>query len=196
MEKQKWKFFYNGYTWWLRIETVEQLMQYCELTDEGRFGGAMMTVAHHRMGDIKGHYDGKYDGIAGDLDALNSILKEDLLTTTGRLRLACHETYLKNFMSKGFVNINRLGGCNCCDWEMKIVVQKDELIFPVYSRKDVKIKTWEMTEAKYGAYRPNYNYHWYAYVGDVRLRDGDKEKWDTRAECEAFVNTLFMDEKT
>ena len=92
MEKQKWKFFYNGYTWWLRIESVEQLIRYFELTDENRFGGAMMTVAHHRMGDIKGHYDGKYDGIAGDLDALNSILKEDLLTTTGRLRLACHDT--------------------------------------------------------------------------------------------------------
>ena len=33
-ENKRWKFFHNGYTWWLRIESLEQLMRYFELTDE------------------------------------------------------------------------------------------------------------------------------------------------------------------
>lgn len=41
----KWTFFHNGYTWWLRIDNAEQLARYCELTDEERYGGAMMQAA-------------------------------------------------------------------------------------------------------------------------------------------------------
>ena len=190
---QKWKFFFNGYTWWLRIENVEQLMKYFEKTDENRFGGAMMTVAYRRMDNNNAHYDDKYDGIAGSLDTINGIYHEDLLTTTGRLRLACHKTYLRNLMDRGFVNIDRLGGCNSCDWDMKVVITKDELIFPTYSRKDVTIKTWELSEKQCGVYRNNYNYHWYAYIGDVRLKDGDIEKWNTKVEVEKFVDTLFLE---
>ena len=53
-----WKFFHNGYTWWLRIDNPEDLAKYCEAMDSERFGGAMMQVANHRMNDIKGHYSG------------------------------------------------------------------------------------------------------------------------------------------
>lgn len=189
----KWKFFHNGYTWWLRIETLEQLIKYCEQVDEHRFGGAMMTVAYHRMDGNKKPYNNKHDGFAADLDTLNGIMAEDLLTTTAKLRLMAHETYLKNFMRFGFVNINKFGGCNSCDWPMNIVINKNDLIFPLYSRKDVTIKTFQIAEAKVGVYRPYYQYHWYAYIGDVQLKNGDIEKWNTRDEAEKFVDSLFIE---
>ena len=185
----KWKFFHNGYCWWLRIETLEQLEAYCNATDEERFGGAMMQVAYHRKDNIKGHYD----GIAGELDVLNRTRGEDLLTTTGWLRTEAHKTYFKNLQRFGYVNINRLGGCNGCNWPMNIVIIKDKLVFPVLSKKDVTIKTWEMGERKYGVVRTNYKYHWYAYIGDIRLKDGDIDKWDTKEEAERFVNKLFLE---
>ena len=34
----KWKFIHNGTSWWLRIETAEQLSEYIRLTDGKRFG--------------------------------------------------------------------------------------------------------------------------------------------------------------
>ena len=182
-----WKFFHNGYTWWLRIDNPEDLAKYCEAMDSERFGGAMMQVANHRMNDIKGHYS----GIAGELDVLNRLNKEDLLTTTGKLVSEAHYTYFKNLARFGFVNINRLGGCNSSEWPMNAVIRKDELIFPTLGRKDVKIKTWEFDEVKLGISRSEYQYHWYAYIGDVQLKDGDKTKWDSKEECEAFVNKLF-----
>lgn len=190
MEKQRWKFFHNGYTWWLRIESLEQLMRYFELTDENRFGGSMMKVAYNRMDNQNG-YDG--NAVAECIDVLSQIRQEDLLTATGRFRLEAHQTYLKNFQRAGFVNINRVGGCNCSDWNTCAVTYRDNLVFPSYTKKDVKIKTWEMGEKQVGAFRSNYQYHWYAYIGDVRITDGDKEKWDSKEEAQAFVDKMFFE---
>ena len=187
---EKWKFFHNGYAWWLRIDTLEQLIHYFELTDENRFGGSMMNVAYNRMGDIDG-YDG--NRIAECIDILSQVREEDLLTATGRFRLEAHQTYLKNFQRAGFVNINRVGGCNSSDWNACAVTERKELIFPSYTKKDVKIKTWEMGEKQVGVYRNNYKYHWYAYIGDVRITDGDKEKWDSEEEARAFVDKMFYE---
>jgi hypothetical protein len=188
MDKEhKWKFFFNGYGWWLRIETPEELEQYLNQTDENRFGGAMMQVAYRRMENS----NSEYSGIAEQLDILNQLRGEDLLTTTGSFRLECHRTYWRNLSDRGFVNINPNGGCNSTNWPMLIVVKRDKLIFPTFSRKDVVIKTWEMGEKKFDVARSNYKYHWYAYVGDVRLKDGEVEKWNSQAECEAFVNKIF-----
>jgi hypothetical protein len=150
----------------------------------------MMSVAYNRMGD-RSDYDG--NAVAECIDILSQLRQEDLLTATGRFRLEAHQTYLKNFQRAGFVNINRVGGCNCSDWNTNIIIERDELIFPSYTKKDVKIKTWEMAERQVGAYRGNYNYHWYAYIGDVRITDGDKEKWNTQAEAQAFIDKLFYE---
>ena len=186
-----WKFFHNGYTWWLRIDNPEDLARYCELTDDERYGGAMMQVAYHRMNGCKSHLE----SFPSVIDAFNRFNGEDLLTTTGKLLSEAHYTYFKNLAQFGFVNINRLGGCNSSNWPSYATITKEELIFPMLSRKDVTIKTWEWEEKKRYAYRSNHKYHWYAYIGDVRLKDGDKEKWDTRAECEEFVDRLFGKEE-
>lgn len=185
----KWTFFHNGYAWWLRIESPEQLARYCELTDCERFGGSMMHTAYQRMAN-RSDFE---TGLSAELDLLSKIRQESLLTTTGKLVSDAHYTYFLNLQRCGFVNINRLGGCNSSSWPMNVVVRRDKLIFPTLSRKDVVIKTWEWGEKEKYLYRPGHQYHWYAYVGDVRLKDGDKDKWDTRAEAEAFVNSLFLE---
>ena len=182
-----WKFFHNGYTWWLRIDNPEDLARYCELTDGARYGGSMMQVAYHRMDGCKTHLE----SMPSIIDSLSRFYGEDLLTTTGKLLSEAHFTYFKNLSRFGFVNINRLGGCNSNSWPAYATVVKEELIFPTLSRKDVTIKTWEWEEKKQGIYRSNYKYHWYAYVGDVRLKDGDIDKWNSREECQAFIDRIF-----
>lgn len=188
---KKWHFFYNGYAWWLRITDPEQLAEYCSLTDENRYGGAMMNVANWRMSEPNQKWH--LEGMADCIDFLNRMNQEDLLTTTGRLLFEAHHTYFKNLARFGFVNINRLGGCNSSSWPALIEIKSDKLIFPTISRKDVTVKTWEWEEKKQGVYRSNYKYHWYAYAGDVRLKDGDIDKWESRAECEKFLDRLFIE---
>ena len=56
---------------------------------------------------------------------------------------------------------------------------------------DIRVKTWELEEKKRGIKRPyDYRYHWYAYLGDVQLKNGDVEKWDTRNEAYEFARSL------
>lgn len=197
MDKQKWRFFFNGASWWLKITDPHQLEEYLSKTDEHRFGGAMMTVAHrniyepYKSRDMFGKYD-KEESVELALDLLHHNSGTDLLTTTAQFRHDCHTTYFKNLIQNGFVNINKLGGCNSCDWPEYAVIKKDEPIFPTFSRKDVEIKTWASTEMTFNQYRSGYNYHYYVYIGGVRLTDGNIEKWNTRQEAERFVDRLFV----
>ena len=183
----KWNFFWNGYSWWLKITDVHQLEEYLERTDGERFGGSMMSVAYRRM-DNKEGYD---NSIQQAIDLLSRNNGTDLLTTTGQFRMDVHRAYFRNLMEKGFVNINKLGGCNSCNWPEYIKISRDDLIFPSFTIKDVVIKTWQNTEQRIAGYVDRYNYHYYAYIGGVQIKDGDKTKWDTKAECEAFVDKLF-----
>ena len=183
-----WKFVYNGSFWQVEITTIEQLVKYLELTDQVKFGDAIMEIVEHRTKNIKGHWT----GIAGHIDAFSSILHQDIMKTTEDLISAEHNTYCKILDECGVLYINRLGGCNGNRVKPSIVINKSELIFPIYSRKDVKIQTYEEQERQYGVIRPNnYNYHWYATIGNTMLKDGDKIKWDTKEECEAFVDSIF-----
>ena len=131
-----WKFFHNGYTWWLRIDNPEDLARYCELTDDARYGGSMMQVAYHRMDGCKTHLE----SMPSIIDALSRFHGEDLLTTTGKLLSEAHFTYFKNLARFGFVNINRLGGCNSSNWPAYATVVKEELIFPHYLAKMSQLK--------------------------------------------------------
>jgi hypothetical protein len=189
---KKWKFIHNGDGWWLRIESLEQLQKYLEKTDSQKFGNNMLRVAERVA---NGRTEKDDHGCYPMADAIETLWKNSgktLLETTGNLMASCHNTYVNRITEDGFVNINIVGGCNSFDWDVKAVEYRDELIFPCYTEKDIKIKTWELNEKKNGVKRPSgYKYHWYAYLGDVQLKDGDKEKWDTREEAEAFAKSLF-----
>lgn len=186
----KWNFFWNGYAWWLKITDVHQLAEYLDRTDSDRFGGTMMGVAYRHMDKKDTDYE---NSLQQALDVLYRNSGQDLLTTTGQFRVDAHRSYFRNLTEKGFVNINKLGGCNACNWPEQIKITRDELIFPSFTRKDVVIKTWQNTERQIPGYEDKYRYHYYAYLGNVQLTDGDKTKWDSKAECEAFLDKLFTE---
>jgi hypothetical protein len=186
----KWYFFWNGYAWWLKSTDIHQLEDYLARTDTDSFGGTMMNVAYRHMDKNSGDYE---NSLQQALDILYRNSEQDLLTTTGKFRLDAHRSYFRNLIEKGFVNINKLGGCNACAWPEHIKISRDELIFPSFTRKDVVIKTWQNTERQIAGYVDRYKYHYYAYIGGVQLMDGEKTKWDSKAECESFLDKLFAD---
>lgn len=188
---KKWKFVHNGLCWWLRIETTEQLMDYIKATTERRFGMSMYNVADRvRSGNRKdGHNTNQVE------DAIETLWRssgESLMDTTGRLMVACHDTYFKLLQECGFVDINSVGGCNSFTPRPKAVEYREKLIFPHYTEKDITIKTWELTDKQNYINRgPGYKYHYYAYLGDIQLKDGNKEKWDTYDEALTFARTFL-----
>lgn len=186
--ENKWKFFYNGEGWWLKITSFDQLLRYVEETS-GRFGTAMLDVADHRAKNIEGHYT---DHLSDVIDSLHRFSNESLIETTMRLSMMAGDVYLKILHNDGFININRYGGCNSIDWPEKLVELRDRLVFPETQRKNVEIKTFENAESKYGECREHYQYHWYVYIDGVQVKDGDKSKFDTKEEAELFAQRCLV----
>ena len=192
---KKWKFIHNGLGWWLRIESSAQLMEYIEATDSSRFGEGMIKVRnrYNRGDDFDTH---NRDEMADAIGVLWKYTGLPLNAITGEIMLACHSTYFKLLREEGFVDINPVGGCNAFTKDVKATVYRDNLVFPCYTEKDIRIKTWEWEDKKNGVNRPyGYKYHYYAYLGDMQLKDGEPEKWNTREEVLEFAKTFLETEK-
>lgn len=187
----KWKFIHNGDAWWLRIEDTEQLMDYIRATDPTRFGESMIRIGNrHLKGESNDTHN--HSGVEYALESLWKLTGVPLDVITGKVMIACHDTYWRLLREDGFLNINSVGGCNSFKMDIKATVYRDNLVFPHYTEKDVKIKTWEWEEKKNGVSRPTgYKYHYYAYLGDMQIKDGDQEKWDTYEDALAFAKTFL-----
>lgn len=192
---KKWKFVHNGLCWWLRIESSQQLMEYIKATTERRFGMSMYNVAN-RVRDGKRKNNHNTNQIEDAIETLWRGSGESLMDTAGRLMVACHDTYFKLLRECGFVDINSVGGCNSFTPHPKAIEYREKLIFPHYTEKDITIKTWELTDKQNYINRGlGYKYHYYAYLGDIQLKDGDKEKWDTYAEALEFAKSFLEREE-
>ena len=183
----KWKFINNGNGWWLRIESVQQLVEYIEMTSS-RFADSMMNV-------MFACNKGKYQHYTNELDSYLELLyrnsKKSLVEVTQRLMFNWAETYYNLLSENGFVNINSCGGCNADSEIAAVTVYNDNLVFPDFQKKDLKIKTWELEDKKAGHFRSGYRYHYYAYIGDVQIKDGDTVKWNTYEEAYNFAKQFI-----
>lgn len=183
----KWKFINNGNGWWLRIENIEQLIQYVQLTS-GRYANSMSRVSSACSQKKYQHYTNQLDSY---LELLYMNSGQSLIDTTQKLMFNVSKTYFDLLSEKGFVNINPVGGCNNDNYTNSIIIYKDKLVFPDYKKKDLKIKTWEMEDLKTGNFKSGYKYHYYAYIGDVQIKDGDKIKWDTYEEAYEYAKKFI-----
>ena len=79
--------------------------------------------------------------------------------------------------------VNKNGGYFMLDKDKQGVYsqwwKRDRIEFPEFKRKDIRIKKFPLGN------------HWYAYVGDMQIRDGDKIKWNSYEEAyEYVINTM------
>lgn len=190
-----WKFVHNGTCWWIRIESPEQLLEYLKATDSHRYGDNIMRILRrHNQGHTSEDNHGMYP-VSDAIEALWRNSGKGIFEIAGKLMINCHNTYYNLLDEFGFVDINECGGCNSFSEKVKAVKYSDKLVFPHYSVKDIRIKTYKNEELKVGTVRPSgYKYHYYAYLGDINLKDGDKVKWDTYQEAydfaKQFVETM------
>lgn len=180
-----WHFFFNGYSWWLKITSREQLDRYCEIMLPQRFGDKAFKTAELAKNPEKfSHSDVVMPSLIYNIAKHN---ETSILGATGKVMLDCEKTLYSTFERFGFVNINKLGGCNGCsgtpDWEEKKVIETDDLIFPSFNFKDIEVKTFKLEEQKAGVFRDDHNYHYYAYVGGIQVIKNGVSKWNTRSEA-------------
>lgn len=165
----KWKFVLTDSGWWLRIEHIDQLLEY-------------QKKDHCVSNGFTDIMKGRESQLATYIRLVGQNNNISILDAAYKVNFRLYDTYLSQLQSNGFVDINKDGGCNCSKPLVRGVVYKDNKVFPTFTERDIKVETFENTD-----YRSNYKYHWYAYLGNIQLHDGDKMKWDTKEEALEFA---------
>jgi len=167
----KHTFIHDGRAWWLKITSQEELDAYMIdvfLQDELL---ATKEFLELKRNNIKGHYTNHFACVC---DSLASFKDTSFFSELTFLKESFYKNASDVLVEHGQVYINSVGGYN---WkrEAKQIYSKEGFDFPVFSAEDIRIKKWPAGT------------HWYAYIGNVQLTNGEQVKWNTKEEAESFA---------
>lgn len=180
-ENTKWQFVHeiNG-GWWLRLTSDGDIINYIKATND-RYDGALCKAVHEPIEKmsledrIKAQVNGDRNYMllqAGMVMAqkCNTTLYGGFERLQTEFGMALHRDILEN----GETFVNSVGGKTfSLDYDQ--FVWRKDLVFPNYTIADIRIKQFEKGQ------------HYYAYVGDTQLRNGEKLKWNTYNEAYNFA---------
>ncbi|ENZ28695.1 hypothetical protein [Enterocloster clostridioformis] len=174
--------------WWLKLDTPEKLLDYMSQTKDSRMTGALDLYLELYK---QGHENSDKKSV---LEVLDSMTQEERFTLMMKnmknfnlmygaiiqaekingtifdgfrsLNIEMGFKELNDIRRNGQTYINQVGGSTFhiqyTQW-----CRRKELIFPNYTDSDIRIKQFDGGN------------HYYAYIGDMQLRDGDNLKWNT-----------------
>lgn len=164
--------------WWLKIDTIEKLNDYHEKTGSGRYDRALEMYLHeghpydileklNQEERIKKMQDKDFKRLQvavmqaerGERTILDGFRCLNLEVGMGQMRAL--EEY-------GAIYINCVGGYTF-GLHYSQFCRRKNLVFPDFKESDIRIK-------KYG----DGGNHYYAFIDDMQVRDGDILKWNTR----------------
>ena len=157
--------------WWLELKTLEELAMSLDATD-GRYGRAFSNYLNDSdYGPAVGH--GKYAAEApltflAYLRGLNR--NQSIVESLVGAKMEAAANMASAIVDHGKLYVNPVGGWN---WGAGIgefvgFLRTKTLSWPSFTERDIRISRFPGGK------------HWYAYVGQAQVRDGDKLKFDTR----------------
>lgn len=166
--------------WWLKIDTIEKLADYHEKTGSGRYDKAMEIYLHegHPYDILKKLSPEERIKKIQDKDfkrlqaAVMQAEKGDRTILDGFrcLNLEVGMGQMKTLKEYGAIFINCVGGYTF-GLKYSQFCRRKNLVFPNFKESDIRIKKFQGGE------------HYYAYIGDMQVRNGDKLKWNGRNEA-------------
>lgn len=162
-------------SWWLKIDDITQLTDYHKKTGENRFNNAFeMCITKntsHPMDLLDGlspeerikmmsSRDFKYLQMAHMIAEKN---EQSIIQGFQSLNIEIGMSQLNALKEHGTIYINRVGGYTF-GLNYNQFYRRKELIFPDFKASDIRIKQF------------NNGTHYYAFMGDMQIRDGDKLK--------------------
>lgn len=161
--------FKNG-GWWLKIQDVEQLLDYHKQANK-KWNKAITTLIHSKEFSKNGNCH--VDNLGYAIGLYGSNRKLDALSSIVFFRQQIVNDQINCIFKYGSIYVNEVGGYHYEDTEENHdgYIKKKECIFPDYSQEDIKIE------------RFTGGTHFYAYVGEVQVKNGDKIKWNTYEEA-------------
>lgn len=194
-KKEKIEYFFvfdiESKGWWLKIDSMEKLADYHEKTGGGRFDEALSMYFNNghpyeilkKLSDeerIEKMQDKDFKILLG---AIMQARKNELSILDGfrSLNIEIGLGQIRTMEKYGAIYINRVGGYTF-GLNYNQFCRRKELVYPDFKESDIRIKQFQGGE------------HYYAYVGDMQVRDGENFKWNSHKE--AYDKALEVIEKS
>lgn len=167
--------------WWLKLQNTDDLCHYYEVSAPTRNGNIFENYMYGK------EWNGYHPGIINNSHCPHM---QEASITDAVVRYAADRSMnvlqalngftsmvalqqLEEIQSSGAIYVNPNGGYRGYyegDKEYAFVRRK-ELVFPDFKKNDIRIKKFP------------YGNHYYAYIGDMQVKDGNIIKWNTYEEA-------------
>lgn len=187
-------FVYDGRQWWLKLTEADQIADYHKKTAGSRYEGAINLYMKLKQ-DGKEWYN-LLDGMelqerikmmeSKDFKYIQcAIIKAQqvegsILDGFRCLNMEIGMAQLDNIKKYGAVFINAAGG-HTHGVETVQFCRRKQLIFPDFKKEEIRVKQFKGGQ------------HWYVYIGDMQLRNGDQLKWNTQEAARAAAEEMFAE---
>lgn len=166
----KYRFIYKNDGWWLKVSTVEELYDYHNNVESSRmakgFENYLCSTDFFETGNKSANSLGYLIG-----------LRTNKSTCKSAIDITCDIQYEKyksqlEYLVKGYnIYINRYGGWHFGKNDFNQWVDRNKIIFPNFTKDKIKIEKFSGGN------------HFYVYIDDMQVRDGDTLKWNTYEEA-------------
>ena len=179
--------FANG-GWWLKVDSVEKLIDYHQKTGN-RYAGAvklyielyekakkhggevMDAVMEYPLEERVKLYDTRdFKYMQAAITQAQCMEGATIFDGFRGLDMGIGMKQLQDIKTYGATYINCVGG-STFSLNYTQFYRKKELVFPNFRKEDIRVEQFSGGT------------HWYAFIGDMQVRDGDVLKWNTRKEA-------------
>ena len=165
--------------WWLKISSLRELMIYWE-TYTDLFEKSLEKLPKTKEFGCGMEHADTIDTMIGFYARSRKITFEEAKTD---LLCDIKKEQYKALNENGFIFINRKHGWNAVDRETEQFVHRRNLVFPDVKNGKIKIEKFPLGN------------HYYVFVDDIQLRNGDTLKWNTPEEAKEFVDNFIKENR-
>lgn len=170
-------FVHKNKGWWLKVSSAAELFEYYENTDNiwsDTFENLIKSKEFSRNGMTHASDLAYNIGMFGSRQGLGP------LQATLQFRNDKLASQLDAIARYGEIYINKAGGYHfkCGTDTYDQFVRRKEFVFPDYKQNEIRVKQFPGGT------------HFYAYVGDMQVRDGDILKWDTYEQAHRMAQSI------
>lgn len=186
----EWLFVHSKNGWRLKIDNIEQLTEYHKKLNGSQFSNAFdMYMKGGRPEEIleKLSIEERIEMICNpDFKKLQGAVymaernNATILDGFRMLNMEIGSGQLRVLKENGSIFINSAGGFTY-GIEYDQFCRRKEMIFPNFKKEEIRIKQF------------NGGIHYYAYIGDMQVRNGSELKWSTYDEAYQSALSIVID---